>query len=75
MEEVLMVKYQITKRDYSHWVNVTPIIDNMVSFKFQTEWTGAKNPKLQQNKFEMNLSVEEIDRMIEVLTAAKKGIQ
>lgn len=70
-----MVKYQITKRDYSHWVNVTPIIDNMVSFKFQTEWTGAKNPKQQQTKFEMNLSIEEIDRFIEVLQHAKKRSQ
>lgn len=70
-----MVKYQITNRDYSHWVNVTPIIDNMVSFKFQTEWAGAKNPKLQQTKFEMNLSAEEIDRFIEVLNHAKTRSQ
>lgn len=70
-----MIKYQITERDYSHWVDVTPIIDNMVSLKFQTEWTGAKNPKLLQNRFEMNLSAKEIDRFIEILTNARKELR
>lgn len=67
-----MTKYQITKRAYSLWVEVIPTTDNNVSFQFQTAWSGAKDPNELQNKFQMILSPDEIDRLIEVLTIAKE---
>lgn len=43
--------------------------DGFKMLSFSSVWTGAKDPKLEQNKFRMILSPESLDNLKELLEA------
>lgn len=67
MEKVQMTTYQITKRDYAVWLEVTTTVDGLTSYSFQTQWGKAANPNELHNKFQMLLTADETERLIQVL--------
>lgn len=63
---------QLTSGDYQLFIETAPSIprsDTMV--RIWSKWNGAKNPNELQRKFEYIFSIEEIDRLIDILAQAR----
>lgn len=66
----MSIKYQINKGDYQLWVEQAsvgyPPEDTMVTF--WTKWVSAKNPDDMHRQFEQVFSIDDLDRLIDVLS-------